>query len=181
MNENRRYEVLGVLGRGGFGTVYRAQLLGQGGFRKAVALKVLNPDMTGVAEVASRLRDEARILGLVRHRALVQVDGLVQLDGRWAVVMEYVPGVDLRVLLRGGPVPVGPALEVAGEVAGALNAAYSAKGPDGSPLRLLHRDIKPGNVLVTAMGEVKVPGLRHRPRRLRRARSQDPQPGLRHA
>ena len=156
MSEERRYEVLSVLGQGGFGTVYHARFLGEGGFTKEVALKVLNPDMEGVAEIASRLRDEARVLGLIRHRAIVGVDRLTQLDGRWTVVMEYIEGQDVGHLLSTGPVPVGAALEITAEVAGALHAAYTRIGPGGQPLRLLHRDLKPSNIRVTPFGEVKV-------------------------
>lgn len=156
VDEARRYEVLAILGAGGFGTVYRARFVGEGGFCKEVALKVLNPNMEGVEEVASRLRDEARVLGLLRHRSIVQVDRLARLDGRWTVVMEYVEGQDLSRLLRAGPLPVGVALEITAEVAGALQAAYTRAGPNGQPLRLLHRDLKPSNVRITPFGDVKV-------------------------
>ncbi len=154
--ETRRYQVLEAVGRGGFGTVYRAQLLGQGGFRKLVALKVLNPDIAEQGGFAERLRDEARMLGLISHRAVVRVDGLLLLNGRWTVVMEFVEGVDLKRLLGLGPMPVGPALEVVEEVAGALAAAYELPGPSGQPLRLLHRDVKPSNIRLTRTGEVKI-------------------------
>jgi serine/threonine protein kinase len=156
MVQTRRYRILGTLGRGGFGTVYRADLLGESGFTRQVALKVLNPDMENVENVAGRLRDEARLLGLMRHRAIVDVAGLVRLDNRWTVVMEYVEGADLSKIMNQAPIPQGPALEILGEVAGALHVAYTQHGPSGEPLRLLHRDIKPQNVLVTANGEVKV-------------------------
>ena len=153
---SRAYHVKSTLGKGGFGTVYRAELRGEGGFTKAVALKVLNPDMEGLDEIAQRMRDEARVLGLVRHRAIVQVDGLVRLNGRWTIVMELVNGVDLKVLAEKLTVPPGPALEMAGEIAGALHAAWTSLGPSGVPLRILHRDIKPSNAQLTALGEVKV-------------------------
>jgi serine/threonine protein kinase len=154
--EGRRYRVISALGRGGFGTVFHAEMLGSGGFSKHVALKVLNPEVEGVEEIASRLRDEGRILGRLRHRAIVRVDGLVNFDGRWAVVMEYIEGADLRLLLEEGPIPLGPTLEILSEVASALDAAYNKATVDGQPLRLLHRDLKPGNIQITPTGEVKV-------------------------
>ena len=152
----RSYRILSPLGQGGFGTVYRARVQGEGGFTKEVALKVLNKDMVGVDDVARRLRDEARVMGLIRHRAIVHVDGLVRLDGRWAIVMEYVEGVDLKACTRNAPLPPSCALEIVSEVAAALHVAYHAKGPEGDALNLLHRDIKPSNIQITTAGEVKL-------------------------
>ncbi len=152
----RRYEVQAILGTGGFGTVYRARYVGEGGFVKQVAIKILNDKMHGVEEMARRLRDEARMLGMLEHRAIVRVDQLVQFDHRWAVIMEYINGVDLSVLLGRGPLPVHYALDIVAEVAGALHAAYDSTGEAAEPLRLVHRDIKPENIFLTAGGSVKV-------------------------
>jgi serine/threonine protein kinase len=153
----RRYRIIEVVGRGGFGTVYRAEMTGAGGFSKQVAVKVLHDDNRAPPEMLERLRDEARILGLLRHRAIVGVDSLAHFDQGWAVVMEYVPGVDLGNLIAGGPTPVRVALEIVEEVASALHAACE-QAPAGrvEPLRLVHRDIKPSNVRITEQGEVKV-------------------------
>jgi serine/threonine protein kinase len=156
VSEGRRYKVLGILGVGGFGTVYRAELRGEGGFRKQVALKVLNPDMSNHDEVARRFRDEARMLGLVRHGAIVRVDGLVWLKDRWAVVMEYIDGMDMRSILETEILPPGPALAVVSEVAEALHITYHQRDAEGTQLKLLHRDIKPSNIQITASGEVKI-------------------------
>ncbi|MBK7756169.1 MAG: serine/threonine protein kinase [Deltaproteobacteria bacterium] len=152
----RQYELLGLLGEGGFGAVYLARFLGEGGFEKLVAVKVLNADLEDMVEIARRLRDEARILGLLRHRSIVGVDRLTRLDGRWAVVMEYVVGEDLAQLVRRGRVPTGPALEIIADVASALHAAWHMVGPNGQPLHLLHRDLKPANIRLTPDGDVKV-------------------------
>jgi len=151
----RRYWVLEVLGRGGFGSVYRAELQGQGGFRKPVAIKMLNPDRASSPEILRRLRDEARLLARVSHPGIVQVDGLVRLGGHWTVVMEYVPGVSLAELIGLGPVPILCAVQLAARVAEALDAAHNAED-EGLPLQLVHRDIKPSNILLTTDGSVKL-------------------------
>jgi serine/threonine-protein kinase len=156
MAATRRYKILETLGVGGFGTVYRAELTGVGGFAKLVAVKVLNADVAAVDDVARRLRDEARMLGLLRHQSIVGVDSLVKLGNRWAIVMEYVEGVDLRAVRDAGGMPPGAALMVLIEVAAALHVAYDRPTRSGKPLKLLHRDIKPANIQVTPIGEVKV-------------------------
>lgn len=161
MSEGRRFEIRGLLGKGGFGRVYLAELMSLGGFRKQVALKVLDPNVTTNVDAAQRLRDEARLLGLLRHQNIVAVDDLVRFDEGWGVVMEYVAGVDLGVLLtdharRGETFSPRAAAELARAVAKALDAAYTAAPPGGEPLRAIHRDIKPGNVRITPEGQVKV-------------------------
>jgi serine/threonine protein kinase len=155
--EGRSYHVQHVLGKGGFGTVYQAEMVSGGGFAKPVALKVLNEEMGAMAEVAQRLRDEARLLGRLKHPAILRVDDLVRLEGAWTVVMELLVGANLHQLVRAkGALPLGVALEVGHVVAGALHAAHDRPGPDGEPLRVLHRDIKPSNIQLTPLGEVKV-------------------------
>lgn len=156
MNTERRYDIEQVLGKGGFGTVYRARLSGSGGFTKRVALKVLNAEVANSTEILQRLRDEARMLGLLRHRAIVHVEGLVHLEDRWAIIMEFVDGASLAELVRTGPVPPSVALEICEEIAAALDVAYARPSATGEVLRLLHRDIKPSNVQLTAQGEVKL-------------------------
>ncbi len=153
----RRYHVREILGRGGFGTVYRAELVTDGGFGKIVALKVLHSSIEGRPDQLARLKDEARVLGLLRHRSLVGADALIRLDGRWTVVMEYVPGATVQEVLKAETqLPVSIALTVVEEVADALQTVWSAEPEPGRPLRLLHRDLKPGNLQLTDLGDVKV-------------------------
>lgn len=152
----RRYHILSVLGRGSFGTVYEARVESEGGFSQSVALKLLHPEKEADVAVTRRLRDEARILGLVRHRAIVQVHGLANLSGRWGVVMELVEGIDLRTVLSRGPVPARVAAAITAEVAAALHVAWNAREPGGEAIRLVHRDIKPANLFLTRHGEIKI-------------------------
>ena len=161
MGAGRRFNLLRELGSGAFGTVYLAEMESQGGFKKNVAVKLLNPELSSYSEASQRLRDEARLLGRLRHRHIVGVDDLVRLDGRWAVVMEHIEGCDLEVLMTAlqaeqGRVPVRAALEIARAIAIALDVAFTSSAGTGEPLRVVHRDIKPSNVRLTAEGEVKV-------------------------
>jgi len=150
----RRYRLLEPIGSGGFGTVHRGELIGAATFRKTVAIKLLDDEDP---KWLRRLRDEARLLGLIRHRAIVGVDDLVRIEGRWALVMEFIDGQDLAALLRAGPLPPRAAVDVAQEVALALAQAHRAVEPGtGQPLGLVHRDIKPANIRITPAGEVKV-------------------------
>ena len=153
----RRFRILETIGKGGFGTVYRAELSDAGGFSKQVALKVMTYDGEASDDIARRMRDEARILGLIRHRAVVGVNSLVPLADGWGVVMEYIAGIDLSTAIKKQRPPPGVVLEVVEEVAAALDAAYTrAVGEDARPLRLIHRDIKPSNIRITRQGEVKL-------------------------
>ncbi len=157
----RRFRFLRCIGKGGFGEVYLAEMSTSSGFVKTVAIKVLREDVQEHEQVASRLRDEARLLGLLRHPAIVRADDLITIAGRPAVVMEYVPGVNFSWLINpkrcAARMPPSVALAIIRNVASALHAAYSQPSPvTGEPLKVLHRDIKPGNIRITMDGEVKV-------------------------
>jgi len=152
-----RLHVVETIGKGGFGIVMRAWMQGEHGFLKEVAVKLLTPEASKNPQLLDRLRDEARLLALVNHRSVVRADGLTMHAGRWAVVMELVQGVSLARLIRqGGALTPRVAVEILAEVASALAAMHGARQPSGEPLEILHRDVKPGNVKVTATGDVKL-------------------------
>lgn len=155
-HEQPSYEILGVVGRGGYGTVYRARMRTSSGFVKDVAIKLLHEEATQTSEL-TRFRDEARILGLLRDPAVVSVEPPTRLEGRWAVIMDYVDGYSCaEILHQGQPFPPVVAVEIVRELARFLDHAHHFPGPDGRPLGLLHRDIKPHNIQVTPDGGVRL-------------------------
>lgn len=146
-----------VLGRGGFGSVYLADVYGQDDFVQRLAIKVLSAEMNEIGDVAARQRDEARLLAQLNHDHIVTVHDLTEIGGRPAVMMEYVEGVDAGQLLRQAPLSPRAALQVVAAAASALDAAWRSPSPrTGKPLRVVHRDIKPENLLVSRHGGVKV-------------------------
>lgn len=147
------YTLDALIGAGMLSRVYRATHA-RGRSRRSVALKILRDDVPD--EVVGRLRDEARILSALQDPAFVRADPPLLLEGRWVVAMEFVPGETAFRLLRHGPYPPRAALRIVGEVARALATAWDAPGPTGAPLRLLHRDLKPGNLQITPEGRVRV-------------------------
>ncbi len=141
--------------------MYLADMASAGGFRRRVALKLLNGNWAPESDAGRRLRDEARLLGRLQHRHIVRVDDLLQLGGRWALLMEYIPGMDaeslwVRATQLQVSLPARVAVQICAATAAALEAAYTAEGDDGQPLCVVHRDIKPTNVRLSEAGEVKV-------------------------
>lgn len=157
----RSFSVVRTLGEGAFGSVFLADMVSAGGFRRRVALKLLNSTWDPESDAGRRLRDEARLLGRLQHRHIVRVDDLLQLGGRWGLLMEYIAGLDVETLIvrareRGVELPARVALQICAATSAALDAAFSAIGDDGKPLLVVHRDIKPSNVRLSDTGEVKV-------------------------
>jgi len=137
--------------------VYLADVRSENDFVQRLAIKVLNLDMLENDDIVARQRDEARLLAQLNHDHIVKVIELTEIDGRPALLMEYVEGVDASRLLKSALFPPRAALEVGGAVASALHTAFNACSPvTGKPLRVVHRDIKPANVVITANGGVKV-------------------------
>src|SRR5580704_5628392 len=141
-----RYRIIAKLGQGGMGEVYRADdiVLGQ-----AVALKFLPPDVTDNPQALDRFRNEVRIARQVSHPNVCRVYDLGEINGQLFLSMEYVDGEDLGVLLRRiGRLPEAKALEVSRKLCAGLAAAHE-KG-------VLHRDLKPGNIMLDSHGQVLI-------------------------
>lgn len=132
----RDFELLGVLGRGGMGIVYKAK---QRGLKRLVALKVILDRLRAVEGVA-RFRVEAEAIGRLRSEHVVAVHAFGEENGCPYLAMEYLPGGSLKDLLRQGPLPFDRAADVVRQVALGVQAAHEAG--------IVHRDLKPANVLL---------------------------------
>ncbi|MBI3262129.1 MAG: serine/threonine protein kinase [Acidobacteria bacterium] len=141
-----RYRVVGPLGRGGMGDVYRADDLKLG---QSVALKFLTARMARDREWLARFHNEVKIARQVSHPNVCRVHDIGEVDGEPFLSMEYVDGEDLASLLRRiGRLPSDKAVEIARQLAAGLAAAHH----NG----VLHRDLKPANVMIDGRGRVKI-------------------------
>ncbi|MDQ3038134.1 MAG: serine/threonine protein kinase, partial [Myxococcota bacterium] len=151
------HRVLRRLGRGGMAEV----LLAEDASGARVALKRVLAEHAGDARFHRMFLDEARIAAALDHPGIVRVLASGEHEGVPWLAMELVEGADVATLLelsreRSQPMPELVALHIAGEVARALAAAHEARGADGTPLEIVHRDVSPGNVLVAQSGAVKL-------------------------
>jgi serine/threonine-protein kinase len=141
-----RYEVLGLLGRGGMGTVYKAH---DRVLDETVAFKVLRPGVAREADIQRRFRSEIKLARQVRHEHVCGIHEHGEEGGLRFIAMEYVDGVDLRRLLREqGPLPLAHAFGVSIQVADGLQAIHEAG--------IIHRDLKTSNIMIDRQGRVRL-------------------------
>jgi eukaryotic-like serine/threonine-protein kinase len=156
-----RYVVLEHLSEGGMGAIYVGKKLGAGGFEMQVVLKQLLPEFTQQEEFIDLFLREAKLSATLDHANIVHTIDLVTAGGEYFIVMEYLPGGDLRTLLkkakrRGKRFSPSAAIHICREVLSALAYAHVKRDFEGTPLKLIHRDVSPSNILVSYAGEVKL-------------------------
>src|SRR4026208_1880873 len=139
------YEIVGSLGAGGMGGVYRAR---GSKLNREVALKVLPASVAADPERLARFRREAQVLASLNHPNIAHVYGLEQSDGIQALVVEVGEGPPPADRIAQGPIPVDEALPIAKQIAEALEAAHEQG--------IIHRDLKPANMKLRPDGAVKV-------------------------
>ncbi|MCM2316554.1 MAG: serine/threonine protein kinase, partial [Thermoanaerobaculia bacterium] len=139
------YRITQTLGSGGMGVVYQAEDLNLG---RQVALKFLPPELTGDEEARRRLQREARAASLLDHPNICTIYEIGEDDERMFIAMACYDGESLDKLVQRGAMPLGDALRLVEQIARGLGKAHASG--------IIHRDVKPGNVVVTSDGVAKI-------------------------
>ena len=156
-----RYEALAKIATGGMATVYRGRVVGEGGFERLVALKLLHPHISNDPEFVAMFLDEARLAARIRHPNVVATIDIQKTPTSLFIVMDYVDGPtlhDVRKHLKRhrGRIPIGITVRLFVDILNGLQEAHDLEDDDGAPLNLVHRDLSPHNVLVGADGVAKI-------------------------
>lgn len=157
-----KYELLGLIARGGMAEVYRARFADRTGPRQSlIAIKVMRPQLAREARFIDMFHREAELAMLLKNRCIVETIDAGEVDGRHYIAMEYIAGRDLNGVLRrcqetNERIPVPHAVFIAARIAEGLHFAHNLGGQDGQPLNIVNRDVSPANVRISYDGEVKL-------------------------
>jgi serine/threonine protein kinase len=156
-----KYLILDKIATGGMAELFRAKITSVEGFQKLVAIKKILPNLTQDSNLVNMFIDEAKLAAMLTHQNIVQIYDLGSMEGAYFIAMEYIHGKDLRVLSnkskeKGLPLPLEYALYITSRICSGLDYSHNLKDFKGNPLKLIHRDISPQNILVTYEGEVKI-------------------------
>jgi len=156
-----RYALYDEIAAGGMAAVHVGRLLGPVGFSRTVAIKRLHAQFARDPEFVSMFLDEARLAARIRHPNVVSTLDVVALVGELFLVMDYVPGESLARLMRLSsdlqrPVPLPVVSAILVSTLEGLHAAHEATDDHGEPLRIVHRDVSPHNILVGSDGVTRV-------------------------
>jgi serine/threonine-protein kinase len=155
------YEVTELLAAGGMAEIFVGRKTGPGGFEKPLVVKRIHKKLLGDREIEAMFVDEARVQALLDHPHIVQIYDFGEDRGSYYIAMEYIAGATVRWVIDNAnavrrPIPVQHALRIAADVLCGLHYAHERADDDGQPLRLIHRDISPVNVLVARSGQAKL-------------------------
>nr|HEX4317512.1 serine/threonine-protein kinase [Kofleriaceae bacterium] len=156
-----RYHLLDRIAFGGMAEIYRAKTFDAAGQPHLVAVKRVLAHLAEDDDFIQMLVDEAKIASVLRHGNIARVYEFARAHGEYFIAMEHVDGKDMRTVLercrtKKKPIPPEHAAYVAAEVGAALHAAHSAVDSRGRPLRIIHRDVSPSNIICSYAGEVKL-------------------------
>ena len=155
------YEILQPLGRGGMAEIWLAERRGSAGVPVRCVVKTILPEHAEAPRYRERILDEARIVAQLRHPNICTVVDVGQAGDQLYLAMEWVEGLDAAELMRRAHkrrtgIPLRHVLFVVREALQGLHHAHTATSPDGEPLDIVHRDVTPGNLLLSRDGAVKL-------------------------
>ena len=155
------YRVLRMFGQGGMGEVFLAERLSSTGVTVKCVVKTIREGVGDRDQFRSMFLDEARVVSHLRHPNVVSIIDVGQFEERLYLAMEWVDGVDADSLVKksakqGVSVPLRHILYLLREALQGLHYAHLATSNDGAPLGIIHRDISPGNILISRHGAVKL-------------------------
>jgi serine/threonine-protein kinase len=156
-----KYDLLALLATGGMAEIWLARVSGMAGFEKLVVIKRLLDKLAIDNDYVEMFLDEARINARLTHSNIVQVLELGQVEGKYFMAMEFVPGLSVsqvgkRATKMLGDVPQEVACGIIAQACSGLHYAHDKTMPDGAPLNIIHRDVSPQNLILTYEGLVKV-------------------------
>ena len=155
------YRLLKQIAMGGMAEIVLAKTTGFGGFEKLLALKMIHPKYSADEHFINMLIEEAKICVELEHINIGQVFDLGKLGEIYFISMEYIEGADIFNLMRRATdidfeIPIETCAHIGQEISAGLDYAHNRRDAEGRPLRIIHRDISPQNVLISYAGEVKI-------------------------
>ncbi|MCK6552493.1 serine/threonine protein kinase, partial [Myxococcota bacterium] len=156
-----RYEVLRKIATGGMAELFLAKQVGMEGFEKVVAIKRILAHLAFDEEFINMFRDEARIVAKLSHPNIVQIYDLGKSDDTYFIAMEYIPGRNLSSVAKkakgkGVPLPPEYIARCMAQACEGLYYAHTRQDIDGRPLKIVHRDVSPQNIILAFSGGVKL-------------------------
>ncbi len=156
-----KYELLGVLATGGMGEIFLARHRGPAGFSKLLVVKRILRHLASDPAFVAMFLNEAKLAGLLMHPNIVQIYELGHESDDYFIAMEYVRGHNLRSVLRalrerGETVDPGLSAQIAIQALEGLHYAHTLADGTGAPLEIVHRDVSPDNILISAQGAIKL-------------------------
>lgn len=141
-----RYEIIEELGKGGMGKVYRVE---DNKIKEEIALKLIKPEISADKQTIDRFRNELKMTRMISHRNVCSMFDLGEEKGMSFITMEYVPGEDLKSMIRmSGQLSTGTAIKIAKQICDGLSEAHR--------LGIVHRDLKPSNVMIDKEGNARI-------------------------
>jgi len=156
-----QYLLLDRIATGGMAEIFRAKRKGVEGFEKMVAVKRILPHLSDNKDFVEMFINEAKMVAGLSHPNIVQIFDLGKIENTYYIAMEYIEGLDLRAILSRARetetiLDVDLSALIVTKLASALEYAHRHRDASGKPLRIVHRDVSPPNILISNEGEVKL-------------------------